>query len=118
MYAYGTTNLEFIAFFSNAITPLEALAAFAAAAFLFKNNVGMKGGGITRPYGLYFIAMGCWFTAESIWAVYELVLRVSTPFPSMADLFWLVGYAPLLGAILLQAWPSETYSLHGNERYW
>jgi hypothetical protein len=105
VYAYGTTNLRFIGFFSDAITPVEALAAFAAAAFLFKNNVGSRGGGMTRPYGLYFLGMGCWFVAECIWSAYMLILGISVPFPSLADLFWLVGYAPILGALVSQAWP-------------
>ena len=36
-----------------------------------------------------------WFTAEIIWTYYQLGLGVETPFPSLADVFWLAGYAPL-----------------------
>jgi len=32
-----------------------------------------------------------WFIAERIWAVYELVYKIN-PWPSEADVFWLVGY--------------------------
>ena len=39
--------------------------------------------------------MGLWFTAEIIWTYYQLGLGVETPFPSLADVFWLAGYAPL-----------------------
>ena len=39
------------------------------------------------------IAMGLWFCAESIWAYSFHVLRIEMPYPSIADLLWLLGYA-------------------------
>lgn len=105
IYAYGQSNLNFIGFFSNAITPFEALAAFAMAALAWKMNSGRCGGGISRVYASYALGVGLWFLAECTWSLYALVFGFSIPFPSMADVFWLVGYVPLLIALLLQAWP-------------
>jgi hypothetical protein len=47
-----------------------------------------------RLYASLGLALALWFAAESIWAYYEIVLGIETPFPSLADAFWLVGYVP------------------------
>ena len=41
----------------------------------------------------------CWFTAEMIWDVNELILDID-PYPSEADFFWLIGY-PFYFAFLM-----------------
>ncbi len=43
-----------------------------------------------------------WTIAESIWMYYELVLGIEVPFPSFADLFWTIGYIPMLVALYLK----------------
>ena len=42
------------------------------------------------------IAIALWFTAEILWTYYQLGLGIEVPFPSLADLFWLIGYAFLI----------------------
>jgi hypothetical protein len=105
MYGYGQSNLNFIGFVSNIITPFEALAAFAIAALLWKMNSGKQAGGMSRVYASYSLGIGFWLLAECTWSLYVLAFRIEIPYPSIADLFWLVGYIPLLMALLLQAWP-------------
>lgn len=105
IYAYGQSNLNFIGAFSNSITPFEAFAAFAMAALLYKSQSGARGGGMSRAYLSYSVGLFCWVLGESTWTLYSILLHVEVPFPSLADLFWLVGYAPLLLALLWQAWP-------------
>ena len=44
-------------------------------------------------YYLYLVAgLALWACAHSIWAYYELGLGIETPYPSIADFFWLSGY--------------------------
>jgi hypothetical protein len=38
------------------------------------------------------LGVGLWFVAEIIYSYYQLVLRITTPFPSLADPFFLAGY--------------------------
>jgi hypothetical protein len=38
------------------------------------------------------IAIALWFTAELLWTYYQLGLGIEVPFPSLADIFWLIGY--------------------------
>jgi hypothetical protein len=44
-------------------------------------------------YYLYLVVgLALWACASSIWAYYELGLGINTPYPSIADFFWLSGY--------------------------
>ncbi len=55
-----------------------------------------QGNGIYgRAWLLFLGAMSSWFIAETLWAVYELVYHTS-PFPSTADVFYLMGYPFML----------------------
>jgi hypothetical protein len=49
-----------------------------------------------EPYGKTYaslaIGLGLWLVAELIWTYLELGLQIDTPFPSLADVFWLVAY--------------------------
>jgi hypothetical protein len=38
------------------------------------------------------LAIGSWFSAEMIYSYYQVWLNVETPFPSIADPFYLIGY--------------------------
>jgi hypothetical protein len=105
LYVYGQSNLNFIGFVSNIITPFEAFAAFALAALLWKMNSGKRAGGMSRVYASYSLGIGFWLLAECTWSLYVLAFRIDIPYPSIADLFWLVGYVPLLMALIFQAWP-------------
>ena len=49
----------------------------------------------SKTFGFLTVGLGLWFTAEIIWTYYQLGLGVETPFPSLADVFWLAGYVPL-----------------------
>jgi len=105
VYAYGQSNMSFLALFSNMITPFEALSTFLMAAMLFKTNSGRRGGGISRVYASYSVGFLLWFLGELTWTIYAVAFQIEIPFPSIADLFWLVGYVPLLLALLMQASP-------------
>ncbi|MDQ5869472.1 MAG: hypothetical protein M3530_07065, partial [Thermoproteota archaeon] len=39
------------------------------------------------------IGLALWFIAQLTWTYYQLGLGIETPFPSLADAFWLAGYA-------------------------
>jgi hypothetical protein len=50
---------------------------------------------IPRLYGALGTGIALWFIAECIWGYYEIIAGIDTPFPSIADAFWLAGYVPL-----------------------
>jgi hypothetical protein len=47
-----------------------------------------------RTYAAFSIGLALWFVAEILWTYYELVAGIEDPFPSLADAFWIAGYAP------------------------
>jgi len=47
-----------------------------------------------RAYLSLAIGLALWLAAETIWAYYELGLAIESPFPSIADAFWIASYAP------------------------
>lgn len=49
-----------------------------------------------RAYTGLLVGLAMWFIAESIWGYYEVVLAEESPFPSVADAFWLGAYGGLL----------------------
>jgi len=62
-------------------------------------------GRVRTGWMLFFAGTVCWTVGEITWSVYELVLDVGVPFPSLADLAYLVGYPVLLAGILLLSMP-------------
>ena len=49
---------------------------------------------------LFFLATSiAWCIAETLWAVYELVYK-QNPFPSMADVFYIIGYPLFFGFLI------------------
>jgi diguanylate cyclase (GGDEF)-like protein len=59
---------------------------------------------LATSWGL--IALGCWGWAwgEAIWSLYEVVLEEEVPFPSLADVGFLL--LPVLAGLGLQLWPT------------
>lgn len=51
---------------------------------------------IPRAYDSLTLGLALWFTAESVWVYYEVIQGIETPFPSLADVFWLAGYVPFI----------------------
>jgi len=48
----------------------------------------------------FFLAILLWFIGELTWSIYEVLLHVEVPYPSIADIFYLAGYVPALVSIL------------------
>lgn len=47
-----------------------------------------------KTYAALTFGLVLWFAAEMIWTYYELGEEIENPFPSIADAFWIAGYAP------------------------
>jgi hypothetical protein len=45
-----------------------------------------------RTHTFLTLGIGMWFVAEIVYTYYQLGLSVETPFPSLADLFYISGY--------------------------
>jgi hypothetical protein len=52
-----------------------------------------------RIWGAMALGLAFFICGEAIWTYYELVLRQDTPYPSVADVAWVIGYIPLFFSI-------------------
>jgi hypothetical protein len=52
---------------------------------------------------LILLGVACFFAAETIYGIEELILGMDmdSSYPSLADLFWMIGYLPLLAGLAL-----------------
>ena len=72
------------------VTAAIALA-FAAITICRQKLDGLYG----RTYASLTIGLGLWFVAGITWTYFEIGLKINTPFPSVADVFWLAGYGSI-----------------------
>ena len=49
---------------------------------------------------LFALGTGMWAFAEGTWAVYYFAFKVAVPYPSVADVFYVGGYIPVIAALL------------------
>jgi hypothetical protein len=75
------------------ITRVGSIGSALAISLIIVGRQGL-GGLFGKAYAALAIALALWLVAESTWAYYELILGVESPFPSLADAFWLGAYAP------------------------
>lgn len=65
-----------------------------------------------RVWGLVAMGIVLWTVAEAIWAYDELIRGIESPYPGMADAFWLAGYVPIIVALVAK------YRSFGGARRW
>jgi PAS domain S-box-containing protein len=69
---------------------------------------------LRQAWGLMGLAVGCWLLSDVIGAIYELILGVRLPAPSLADPLSLVGYCLAVAALL--TYPTITRERFGRAR--
>ena len=92
---------DYIGPLSNIFPALVATSAFIAAlwcsrryGFSFRLN-------FEAVWVLYALGIALWAVAEATWAFYYFVLNIQVPYPSAADIFYVGGYFPVIGASVL-----------------
>lgn len=105
LYVLTQSSGDFLYLMSNGLPPILAVAAVSMAVLGLGKNRMRTGDRVSRIWLGYAAGITFWFLGEFTWAIYTLWFGIPIPFPSPADGFWLVGYIPLLVAILMQAWP-------------
>jgi hypothetical protein len=68
------------------------------AAFSFRRFHGDKW--FARVDSFLLVGFLFWSLGESTWSIYALVLGISIPYPSLADIFWLAAYPFVLIGML------------------
>jgi len=112
IYLFGQADRTFLTFASNIISPASALLpASYGLALLGRYTPNLKDR-FARIWLCLTVGLWLWLLGEITWSIYTLVLSVSIPYPSAADLFWIAGYVPLAAAMFLYLLPyGEALSL-------
>jgi hypothetical protein len=66
-------------------------------------------------WGGFTLGILFWAMAEVVWFFYDAVLQIEIPYPSLADLLWLVAYIPFWVAIKSR-YDKLHYSLNLRQR--
>jgi hypothetical protein len=104
VFIFGQWQRSLLGLVSELLSPIIAIVAVVSAVTAVA-VIGVRGNRLAVVWFSLMLGVVLWFLSEVVWAVYPLVLGVSTPFPSVADVFGLIGYAPILFGLVLQAWP-------------
>ena len=105
VYFFGQGDRTFLLFASDIISAASAfLPAFYSLTLVRRYGIDPKDR-FTRVWLYVAVGLFLWVLGEITWSVYELVLLVSVPYPSVADVFWIAGYLPLVVALLLYIAP-------------
>lgn len=99
IYLFQEKYTDFMYVFSNAFYPFIAGAAVIVSAFALRKYWKNLGDKFSRIWLGFTLGMIFWFLGELGWAIYALLLNIELPYPSIADVAWLVGYFPLLIAL-------------------
>lgn len=87
--------------FSNVFSPIIASVAVLSSYFAMRRYWENFGSLLSKIWLGFTLGMFLWFLGELGWAFYTMVLNVEIPYPSFADIFWLIGYLPLFIALIL-----------------
>ena len=87
--------------FASGFPPVLSGAVVFTSVIALKRYWAGPGSKLAQPWICFAVGLGFWSLGELTWGIYSLVLNVDIPYPSLADAFWLIGYIPLLLALVL-----------------
>ena len=95
----------FQSYYPNLIGPLSnvfpavcASCAFASALLCLRRyGLGLRS--FQAIWFFFALGTGLWIMAETTWAIYYFLLNTSVPYPSVADVFYIGGYFPIIAAL-------------------
>jgi hypothetical protein len=101
VYAFQGYYSGLIPLFSNSLLPIIAGTAVISSGFSLQKYWHKIRERFSTVWLCFTIGLFLWFVGEAVGAGYTLVWGVETPYPSIADVFWLSGCVPLFIALYL-----------------
>jgi len=112
VYFFGQANHDFLFVASNIISPASALLPALYSLVLARRYETNLKDRFSRIWLYLTVGLFLWLLGEITWSVYSLVLSVSIPYPSIADLFWILGYVPIAAFMIGYVMPfKKAFSL-------
>lgn len=101
IFAFQSFYPDFIGPLSNVFPTLTAGSAFASTLLCLRRYKFSLRRPFEAAWFFFTLGIGFWVVAETTWAIYYFVLGIAVPYPSVADVFYIGGYFPIItGAIL------------------
>lgn len=101
IFAFQSYYPDLIGPISN-VLPTVCVTVTFASALLSVRRYGIRSRKRFQAIWLFFaLGSGLWLLAESSWAFYYFILNVAVPYPSIADIFYVSGYLPVILALSL-----------------
>jgi len=90
-----------LAFLSDLLRPIVASVSLAASILALRHYWQNLESTLSRIWLCFTIGMAFWFLSELTWAILTLGLNIPNPYPSIANVYRLVGYGALFSAIIV-----------------
>lgn len=100
-YAFQNYYPHIMYLFSNIFPIFISGVALFSAFLALKKYYGKFGSRFSIIWIGIFIGLIFWFLGEFTWGIYTLFSSSEIPYPSIADVFWIIGYIPILFGLLL-----------------
>jgi len=100
IYIFQSFYFDFMYTFSNIFPPIIAGVAVLSSFFAMRRYWDSIKSQLFRIWLCFTLGMLFWFLGELGWAIYTMVLNIEIPYPSIADVFWLIGYVPMFIALV------------------
>ncbi len=104
VFIFGQWQRSLLGFISGIIGPVIAIVAVVSAVRAVA-VIGVRGNRLAVVWFSLMLGVVLWFLSEVVWGIYPVILGISAPIPSIADVFGLAGYAPILIGFGWQTWP-------------
>jgi len=98
---FSAAHSDFLAFFSNVFRPIMAGISLLASGFALRNYWQNLESTLSRIWLCFTVGMAFWFLSELSWAFLTVVLGMSNPYPSIGNVYRLIGYGALFVSILV-----------------
>jgi hypothetical protein len=92
---------DLLTLLSNSIRPIAASASLLASLFALHNYWQNLDSKLTRIWLCFTVGMAFWFLSELTWATLTIGFNMPNPYPSIANVYRLVGYGALFIAIII-----------------
>ncbi|MFQ6087088.1 MAG: hypothetical protein ACE5OV_03600 [Candidatus Bathyarchaeia archaeon] len=99
IYYFQSYYTHFMTLFSNAFPLFIASAAVVASVFALRNYWENLESKLSRIWLGFSLGMIFWFIGELSWTIYTLIFNIKIPYPSVADVYRLIGYGFFFFAI-------------------
>jgi len=98
---FFTAHSDFLAFFSNIFRTIIAGVALSASCFALRNYWENLKSTLSKVWLCFTLGMTFWFLSQLSWTILTVAFKIRNPYPSIADVYRLVGYGALFAAIFV-----------------